>query len=70
MSKIVKKCNLCKRKVSSILYKLISKRGIAMKKIIIASLPSDDRLVKRLYPVDGNATIQVDRNIQKKYLSQ
>ena len=31
-----------------------------MKKIIIASLPSDDRLVKRLYPVDGNATIQVD----------
>ena len=41
-----------------------------MKKIIIASLPSDDRLVKRLYPVDGNATIQVDRNMQKKYLSQ
>ncbi len=31
-----------------------------MKKIIIASLPSDNRLEKRLYPVDGNATIQVD----------
>ena len=25
-----------------------------MKKIIIASLPSDDRLEKRLYPVDGS----------------
>lgn len=31
-----------------------------MKKIIISTLPSDDRLVKRLYPVDGNATIQID----------
>ena len=27
-----------------------------MKKIIIASLPSDDRSEKTLYPVDGDAT--------------
>ena len=30
-----------------------------MKKIVISTLPSDNRLVKRLYPVDGNATIEV-----------
>lgn len=34
-----------------------------MKKIVIATVPSDDRLVKRLYPVDGNASIQVDEPI-------
>lgn len=31
-----------------------------MKKIVISTLPSSDRLVKRLYPVDGNTSIQVD----------
>lgn len=31
-----------------------------MKKIVISTLPSDNRLVKRLYPVDGNTSIQVD----------
>lgn len=34
-----------------------------MKKIVISTLPSDNRLVKRLYPVDGNATIQVKEPI-------
>ena len=34
-----------------------------MKKIVISTLPSDNRLVKRLYPVDGNATIQVEEPI-------
>lgn len=34
-----------------------------MKKIIISTLPSDNRLVKRLYPVDGNATIQVNEPV-------
>lgn len=34
-----------------------------MKKIVISTLPSDNRLVKRLYPVDGNATIQVNEPI-------
>lgn len=31
-----------------------------MKKIVISTLPSDNRLVKRLYPVNGNTSIQVD----------
>lgn len=34
-----------------------------MKKIVISTLPSDNRLAKRLYPVDGNATIQVDEPV-------
>lgn len=34
-----------------------------MKKIVISTLPSDNRLVKRLYPVDGNATIQINEPI-------
>lgn len=34
-----------------------------MKKIVIATIPTDDRLVKRLYPVDGNALIQVNEPI-------
>lgn len=34
-----------------------------MKKIVISTLPSDNRLVRRLYPVDGNATIQVNEPI-------
>ena len=31
-----------------------------MKKIVISTLPSDNRSVKRLYPVNGNTSIQVD----------
>ena len=34
-----------------------------MKKIVISTLPSDNRLVKRLYPVDGNSLIQVEEPI-------
>ncbi|UTC64535.1 TM1812 family CRISPR-associated protein [Treponema sp. OMZ 788] len=34
-----------------------------MKKIVISTIPTDDRLVKRLYPVDGNALIQVDEPV-------
>ena len=34
-----------------------------MKKIVISTLPSDNRLVKRLYQVDGNATIQVNEPV-------
>lgn len=34
-----------------------------MKKIVISTLPSDNRLVKRLYPVDGNDTIQVNEPV-------
>lgn len=34
-----------------------------MKKIVIATVPSDDRLAKRIYPVDGNAAIQVQEPI-------
>ncbi len=34
-----------------------------MKKIVISTIPTDDRLVKRQYPVDGNASIQVNEPV-------
>ena len=34
-----------------------------MKKIVISTVPSDDRLAKRIYPADGNASIQVQEPI-------
>ena len=34
-----------------------------MKKIVITTIPTDDRLAKRLYPVDGNALIEVNEPV-------